>query len=403
MRKLTIVFHDAGGGHRNAAEALSAVLAADAHPWEVELLNLQELLAPLDPAAKATGLCVQDGYNLLLRKGWTRLTPELLVLWRYTIRLHRRRIVRLLRNHWSHNPASLVLSVIPHFNRCLAESICQEIPNAAFVTLLTDLADYPPGFWIVPESEFLVCGSERARQQALSMGHPARRIYEMSGMVLKPSFYRKPGHDRRQERVRIGLRPDLPTGVVMFGGHGSAAMLEIAKRVDRSPRPLQLIFLCGHNSELADKIRALRLTKPARIESFTTEVPYFMGLADFFVGKPGPGSISEALQFGLPVIVEQNSRTMPQERYNGRWVREKRLGVVLRDFSEIDGALEQMLDETTFQELRLNVSNYRNNAVFEVPSILDDVMASKAMESWQTPSTWTPIGPFGEAAWAGLT
>jgi 1,2-diacylglycerol 3-beta-galactosyltransferase len=195
----------------------------------------------------------------------------------------------------------------------------------------------------------------------------------------------------------------LPTGVVMFGGHGSAAMLEIAKRVDRSPRPLQLIFLCGHNSELADKIRALRLTKPARIESFTTEVPYFMGLADFFVGKPGPGSISEALQFGLPVIVEQNSRTMPQERYNGRWVREKRLGVVLRDFSEIDGALEQMLDETTFQELRLNVSNYRNNAVFEVPSILDDVMASKAMESWQTPSTWTPIGPFGEAAWAGLT
>jgi UDP-N-acetylglucosamine:LPS N-acetylglucosamine transferase len=128
-----------------------------------------------------------------------------------------------------------------------------------------------------------------------------------------------------------------------------------------------------------------------------------MGLADFFVGKPGPGSISEALQFGLPVIVEQNSRTMPQERYNGRWLREKRLGVVVRDFTQIETALEQMLDETTFQELRLNVSNYRNNAVFEVPSILDDVMASKAMESWQTPSTWTPISPFGEAAWAGLT
>ena len=39
------------------------------------------------------------------------------------------------------------------------------MPNAAFVTLLTDLADYPPNFWIVPESEFIICGSA-ARQSS---------------------------------------------------------------------------------------------------------------------------------------------------------------------------------------------------------------------------------------------
>jgi len=43
------------------------------------------------------------------------------------------------------------------------------MPNAAFVTLLTDLADYPSNFWIVPESEFIICG-KRARKAA-GAGH----------------------------------------------------------------------------------------------------------------------------------------------------------------------------------------------------------------------------------------
>ncbi len=69
-RKITIVFFDAGGGHRSAAEALKGVLETQQRPWQVELLNLQELLDRLDVLKKLTGLRIQDGYNLILRKGW---------------------------------------------------------------------------------------------------------------------------------------------------------------------------------------------------------------------------------------------------------------------------------------------------------------------------------------------
>src|SRR5882724_1965049 len=207
MHDLTIVFHDAGGGHRSAAGALKSVLETQYHPWNVNLLNLQELLEPIDFVHRTTGLRIQDGYNLLLKKGWTRLTPPLLTLLQRTIQLHHSRIVRILRNFWAQNPTDLVLSVIPHFNRCLAESIRKEMPGAAFVTVLTDLADYPPSFWIERQSEYIVCGSERAVQQALSMGHPRERVFKTSGMVLKPSFYRKPHLNREQERIRLGLEP----------------------------------------------------------------------------------------------------------------------------------------------------------------------------------------------------
>ena len=403
MHNLTIVFHDAGGGHRNAAGALKTVLEQQYHSWNVRLLNLQEMLEPIDFVHKATGLRIQDGYNLLLRKGWTRLTPPLLTLLQRSIQLHHSRIVRILRKYWTQNPTDLVLSVIPHFNRCLAQSIRQEMPNTAFVTLLTDLADYPPNFWIVPESEFIICGSPRAKQQALAMEHARGRVYETSGMVLKPSFYRKPDVDRGVERVKLGLKADVPTGIVMFGGHGSASMLEIAKRLDKASTPLQLIFLCGHNLELAKKLRSLGLTKPAAIEGFTTKVDYFMSLADFFIGKPGPGSISEALQFGLPVITEHNARTMPQERYNGTWLVENRMGLVVRDFGEIGTAVEQLLAEATFADLRRNVSAYKNYAIFEVPLILDQIMAEKAVEAMNVVSMLASGDPFANVAWAGLT
>jgi 1,2-diacylglycerol 3-beta-galactosyltransferase len=128
-----------------------------------------------------------------------------------------------------------------------------------------------------------------------------------------------------------------------------------------------------------------------------------MSLADFFIGKPGPGSISEALQFGLPVIVEHNARTMPQERYNGTWLIEKRLGMVVPDFREIAGAVEQLLTDATFAELQRNVSAYKNYAIFEIPLILDQMMAEKAIESMGVVSPLATIDPFASVAWAGLT
>jgi UDP-N-acetylglucosamine:LPS N-acetylglucosamine transferase len=371
LRKLTIVFHDAGGGHRSAATALKDSLAEQHSSWEVTLLNLQDLLDSLDIVHKATGLRIQDAYNLILRKGWTRFTPQLLVVLQSTIRLFHPQVVKTLRAYWSQHPADMVLSVIPHFNRALAESLRGMPAQTPFVTLLTDLADYPPRFWIEPESEFIIVGTEHARQQALDMGHSTHRIFETSGMILKPKFYQKTEVDRFSERKRLGLEPDCPTGIVLFGGHGSRAMVEITKRLDESDNQVQLILLCGHNHRLESELKSLKTKKPILVQGFTPNVEYYMALADFFIGKPGPGSISEALQFHLPVIVECNSKTLPQERYNAKWVTDKGFGIVVSSFREIAPAVRRLLQSSTFDEFRFNVSAYSNRALFEVPIILE--------------------------------
>jgi 1,2-diacylglycerol 3-beta-galactosyltransferase len=370
LRKLTIVFHHAGGGHRATADALKSILTEQEQPWEVSLLNMQEVLAPLDVLHRVTGLHVEDTYNLILRKGWTRFTPQLLVLLQTTIQLYHRPIVKALRAYWSANPADMVLSVIPHFNRALAESL--QTRAIHFVTLLTDLADYPPRFWIEPESEYIIVATERARQQAARIGHPSDRIFQTSGMVLKPRFYQKIPINRVAERRRFGLDPDCPTGIVLFGGHGSRVMVDIVKRLDHYKSGVQLILLCGHNHELAAELRNLTTTRPILVQEFTENVEFYMALADFFIGKPGPGSISEALQFHLPVIVECNAKTLPQERYNAEWVTEQGCGIVVPSFREIASAVRRLLDGQTFDDLRGNASKYCNRALFEVRDILDE-------------------------------
>jgi Glycosyltransferase family 28 C-terminal domain/Monogalactosyldiacylglycerol (MGDG) synthase len=401
--KLTIVFFDAGGGHRSAAEALKGVLETQQRPWKVELLNLQELLDQLDVLRKLTGIRIQDGYNLILRKGWTRLTPQLLPILQGTVRLYHRPTVKMLTKYWKEHRTDMVLSVIPHFNRALRESMQHSLPAAPFVTLLTDLADYPPHFWIERESQYLICGTEKAEQQAFDHGHDREHVFLASGMVMKRKFYEKVSVDRAAERKRLGLNPDLPTGIVLFGGHGSKVMLDIVRRLDSGSAKLQLILICGKNQKLQNAIKSTRTRFPLFAEGFTQNVDYYMALSDFFIGKPGPGSISEALQFHLPVIVECNAGTLPQERYNAEWVTEKKMGMVLKSFREIGPAVEHLLEPARFAEIRANASTYKNNALYEIPEFLEEIAQRNERPTCGPGSPVRKMQALEQAAWASLT
>ena len=151
-------------------------------------------------------------------------------------------------------------------------------------------------------------------------------------------------------------------------------MAGIAKRVSEANLQLQLIFLCGRNQRLREELQALKLNVPVYAEGFTSEVPYYMHLSDFFIGKPGPGSISEALAMKLPVIVERNSWTLVQERYNTEWIEQNQVGIVINSWKHIAEGLEQLLQPTQFERFRANAAAMENRAVFEIPEILNSLL-----------------------------
>jgi 1,2-diacylglycerol 3-beta-galactosyltransferase len=113
-----------------------------------------------------------------------------------------------------------------------------------------------------------------------------------------------------------------------------------------------------------------------------------MELADLFIGKPGPGSISEALLKRLPVIVQRNAWTMAHERYNTEWLEERGFGLVVRSFSDVGKAVRKLLEPERYREIRKNVEAYRNRAVFEIPDMLERILEESA-------KSWTPLPATG--------
>ena len=369
MKTVDLIYFNAGGGHRASAMALQQAIHERKLPWRVRAQNLFDILDPHDVFRRVTRMRPEDWYNKRLAHGWTiGLTQELKLLQR-TVRLGHPALVRLLRQHWLRTEPDMVVSVIPNFNRCLYESVAGALPGVPFVTVMTDLADLPPNFWLeAGQRQDIICGTARAVEQARSLGYPDERIHATSGMILRPDFYRQAPMDRAQEMRRHGLDPNRRTALVLFGGHGSRSMLGIARRLPNT----QLILMCGHNKALADRLRALPGNAPRLVVGFTSDIPYYMRLADFFIGKPGPGSISEAISQGLPVIVVNNRWTMPQERYNPQWVRENGVGIAHDSFLTIDAAVDRMLRRLS--GYRANVRAVDNRALFEIPDILCGIM-----------------------------
>ena len=370
LPKIDFVYFDAGGGHRAAATALRSLIGEQARPWDIRLVNLQEVLDSLDVFRKVTGLRLEDIYNTMLAKGWTLGSAQGLKFMHGVIRLYHRATVRLLQEYWIKTRPDLVVSLVPNFDRAIYDSLKAALPQVPFVTILTDFADFPPHFWIEKgQQQYFICGTEKAVDQAGAMGYNNGNIFRTSGMILRPKFYEPISIDRASERTRLGLSPTRLTGLVLFGGQGSSVMLQIAQRLP----DVQLILICGKNQKLAEKLRAFPSSAPRFVEGFTSEIPYYMHLSDFFIGKPGPGSISEAVHMKLPLIIERNSWTLAQERYNAEWVKEKNAGLVVSNFNGIREAVVQL--EQGLSTYRSSVEKIENRAVFEIPEILATILA----------------------------
>jgi 1,2-diacylglycerol 3-beta-galactosyltransferase len=382
MKKIHIVYHDAGGGHRNAAVALQTIIAEQQRDWQVELVQFQELTDKLDVLRKLTGIRIQQQYNILLQNGWTLGSAYLLRVLQATIRLFHRPLVNLLEKFWREKPADLLISVIPHFNREICESWTKVYPERPFVTIITDLADFPPRFWIEPlKEQIVIAGTEKAARQARALGHDEAHMFLTSGMILRPDFYAEEKSDPVFLRKEMGLQRELATAMVLFGGHGSKVMFDITERLDAARLPLQLILICGRNEDLAAKLRARQWKMPVHVIGFTKEVHRLMHAADFLIGKPGPGSIAEAMVRKLPVLIECNAWTLPQERYNTEWVREKNVGIVLKSFTNVVDGVKQMLEPATLAQFRKNVAAQDNRAIFEIPEILAKLLGESQAKS----------------------
>jgi 1,2-diacylglycerol 3-beta-galactosyltransferase len=382
--RILFLYSDTGGGHRSAAEAIRDAIDLT-WPGRAEADLADFYVEAFPPPFNRTGALYGPMVN---HAGWLwhalwaggDLPGMRDAMWRVSLPTMRGRFRALLHRH----TPDVVVSVHPLACRPMALAAHALKPPIPALTVVTDLVE-GSSFWFDPYVDFTYVPTDAARAKALRWGLPPDRV-EVVGQPVHPRFIRFSG-DRADLRRRLGLRPDLTTVLVVGGGEGMGNVYGIAEAIDGSGLPLQLAVIAGRNTRLKERLDAHPWRVPTVVTGFVTNMPEWMAAADVLVTKAGPGTISEALIAGLPLIL---SGYVPgQEETNLTWVVDKGVGAAaltpdavvhtLRDWLTTDnGIIPQMAERA---------------AVLARPTAARDLGARILLWAERQPIVPTPLSP----------
>ena len=126
MKTIDLVYFNAGGGHRAAAQALQRRdRGQQRRPWHVRLVNLIEVLDPQGPLPPGHRLRrPRTSTTSAWRSGWTLGLAQELKLLQGMIRLgHATAGARAAGSTGCATEPDLVVSLVPNFNRALYEAV----------------------------------------------------------------------------------------------------------------------------------------------------------------------------------------------------------------------------------------------------------------------------------------
>ncbi|HTZ55638.1 MAG TPA: glycosyltransferase [Candidatus Acidoferrum sp.] len=341
-KRALFLISDTGGGHRSAANAITAALDEIEEPFAFEH-RIEDVAAHCAFPLTQLGL----GYSMALRYAppvygalyyATNGRRRYRALVRFCEPLYRERLRDLF---LSYHP-DVIVSVHPLLNhaalRARADAGMQHIP---IVTVITDLGKVHES-WLMPDANAVVVPAREVYERALSRGISPNRL-RLLGQPIHPKFDDVVG-TKQELRRQLGLPEDRLIVMLMAGGEGGGKLLPTTLALAKARLPIHLLVVCGRNEPLREKLDEMSrsLPTPMTVLGFTDKIPEYFRAVDLLVTKAGPGSLAEANAAQLPVVVYDY---IPgQERGNVEFVRHNGLGAVaIHGTSEVVHAVRSMI------------------------------------------------------------
>jgi 1,2-diacylglycerol 3-beta-galactosyltransferase len=321
-RKPHIVFYfsDTGGGHRSAAEAIiEAVEHMYGQAVTTEMVDFFKDYAP--PPFNRVGAMYPYmvkaphlwGASFHVTDGRARARVITTTLWP----LARKAARTLVRSR----PADLIVTVHPFANSFALKALGANRPP--FINVVTDMVT-THALWYDKRADLILVPTETARQRALKYNMPAEKV-RVVGLPVADR-YCKPLGSKSVLQKKLGWPVDKPVVLLVGGGEGMGPLAKTARAIDESGLNVTQVIVCGRNQKLKAALEAERWENPTLIYGFTRDMPDFMRASDFIVTKAGPGTIAEALNAQLPIILyaklpgqEDGNVTFVQEEGAGVW------------------------------------------------------------------------------------
>lgn len=371
--RVLFLFSDTGGGHRSAAEAIIEALQIqyrDAIQTEMVDIFRQYAPKPFDLLPELYPIMVRVpqawgwGYYISNDSRRAKLIAD--SAWP----LIRQNIRKLVKSH----PSDLIVSVHPIANAPILRALGERRPP--FITVVTDLVT-THAFWYHRRVDLCIVPTEEARQRAFLCGLREEQV-RVIGLPVAQRFCQPPA-DKLTVRQKLGLPQERPVLLLVGGGEGMGPMERVALTVDRLPLPVCLVVVCGRNHKLRNSLESRQWRQMVKVYGFVQDMPDFMQAADILITKAGPGTITEAINAGLPMLLY--SRLPGQEDGNVSYVVSRGAGFWTPTDESLTQALQNWLEnpESYQQAVQACHRIARPTAAMDIAKIIFDKLPSKTM------------------------
>lgn len=367
MKKIMVIYETAGGGHYAAAKAIEGALAS-MYPGQFEV-NLM-------PVRHATGSQrvshLMDVYNHLLKIKPSYSNMGMRVLNRLDVEKvmmpllpkAKKNLEKTLRE----TKPDMIISVFSVVNLTAIE-ILKKLGWYGKVPYIIWCTDLTKGFlknWANPDADLTIALHELAKEQLVEYGVPENKIRVLSGLPVNKKFLNK--KSKFEARQMVGLDPTKFTVLISMGGMAVGATYVFSRELARSGLPIQVIAVCGRNERLKLRMEKLagRVEMPIKVFGFTDQMHLLMDAADVLVGKPGPGTIAEAIAKELPLLIDALREPMTQEAGNLEMVVRQGLGQkITRDQPLTDLVRTYMENQDLYTRTQNNLRRAKNDKAIE--------------------------------------
>jgi 1,2-diacylglycerol 3-beta-galactosyltransferase len=295
--RVVFLFSDTGGGHRSAAEAVAEAVARHAEDRiEVVLLDALRRYAPT-PFDRLPGLYPQMvrtprmwGMGFRASNGRQRGRVLTTLTWPYV----RRATQRLVREV----DGDLFVSFHPLLIAPTIKALGPERPP--FFAVVTDLVT-GHSLWYHHLLDLCFLPTREAERRALANGMNPERL-RVVGLPVADRFCHPPG-DRRRLAAELGWPADRPIVLLVGGGEGMGPLFETARAIARCGLEAGMAVVAGRNEKLRRRLEQVDWEIPTWIYGFERRMPEMMQAATLLVTKAGPGTIAEAANAALPLVL----------------------------------------------------------------------------------------------------
>jgi 1,2-diacylglycerol 3-beta-galactosyltransferase len=201
-------------------------------------------------------------------------------------------------------PADVVVSVHPLINHWANWALAELGRFTPYVTVVTDLCT-AHAWWYYPGACHILVPTAEARQRGIHFGVDPNRI-SVAGLPVGPQFGMdlSDGQGRAALRQKLGLDAERKVELLAGGGDGMGPLARVLRAADEAlPAGTQVVVITGRNAALRSRLMGINWHRPVRVEGFVTNMAEWMAAADVLVTKAGPGTITEAMLSGLPVLL----------------------------------------------------------------------------------------------------